>query len=128
MDLKTRLDDLIKAIDLPKLKARIKELEMASASPDFWKDQSRAQTLMKELADLIGEVEAIQSLTTADDATLARELPKLELKKYLSGPYDANNALISIHSGQGGTEAMDWAAMLKRMYVRYAEKKDWKAE
>ena len=42
MDLKTRLDDLIKAIDLPKLKARIKELEQASSSPDFWKDQSRA--------------------------------------------------------------------------------------
>ncbi|HKZ35139.1 MAG TPA: peptide chain release factor 2 [Patescibacteria group bacterium] len=128
MDLKTRLSDLIKAVDLPKKQARISEIEQISASPDFWKDQSSAQTLMKELADLVAEVDEIKSLTTADQATLERELPRLELKKYLSGPYDAANALVAIHSGQGGTEAMDWAAMLKRMYLRYAEKKGWKVQ
>src|SRR3990167_7381588 len=128
MDLKTRLSDLIKAVDLPKKQARISEIEQISASPDFWKDQSSAQTLMKELADLVAEVDEIKSLTTADQATLERELPRLKLKKYLSGPYDAPNALVAIHSGQGGTEAMDWAAMLKRMYLRYAEKKGWKVE
>lgn len=128
MDLKQRLADLIKAVDIPKKEARIKELELASAAPDFWKDSMRAQKLMKELAELLEEVEEIKKLTAADEATLAKELPKLELKKYLSGPYDSANAILSVHSGQGGTEAMDWAAMLKRMYLRYAERKGWKAE
>ena len=128
MDLKTRLSDLTKAIDLPKKTARIKELEQASASPDFWKDQAQAQVLMKELADLMEEVDAIKALDSLEPAQLEKELDKLELTKYLSGPYDAANALVAIHSGQGGTEAMDWAAMLKRMYLRYAEKKGWKVQ
>jgi len=59
---------------------------------------------------------------------LGSRLDKFELQTFLSGPYDPKNALISIHAGQGGTEAMDWASMLFRMYLRYSEKKNWKTE
>jgi len=92
---------------------------------------------MDELDALTGEIDVLVSLSNAgqlsddlekDINQLESRVTKLKLKSFLSGTYDQRNALFSIHAGQGGTEAMDWAAMLKRMYVRYAEKKDWKAE
>ena len=55
-------------------------------------------------------------------------MQKIELHTYLSGTYDKEDAIVSLHSGQGGTEAMDWAAMLLRMYTRYFEKQNWKWE
>jgi peptide chain release factor 2 len=63
-----------------------------------------------------------------DDAEIRKvekTLAKLELMSYLSGEYDTKNALVSIHAGQGGTEAMDWTNMLLRMYLRFCERKDW---
>jgi len=66
-------------------------------------------------------------LSTAGWA-LARQLKQLELTQFLSGPYDRLGAIVSIHSGQGGTEAMDWADMVRRMYTRYFERKGWKFE
>ena len=57
---------------------------------------------------------------------LEKAVAQLELQQYLSGPYDAQSAVVSIHSGQGGTEAMDWAEMLSRMYLRYFESQGWK--
>src|SRR5258708_1925999 len=60
----------------------------------------------------------LKKLTTAVD--------ELELNQFLSGKYDSYGAIVSIHSGQGGTEAMDWASMLQRMYLRYFERKNWK--
>jgi peptide chain release factor 2 len=58
----------------------------------------------------------------------AKEISQLELQTYLSGKYDKNNSLLSIHAGQGGTEAMDWAAILQRMYMRFFERRGWKYE
>ena len=57
-----------------------------------------------------------------------KSISKLELQTYLSGKHDKSSAILSIHSGQGGTEAMDWASMLQRMYMRFFERKDWKFE
>jgi len=65
-------------------------------------------------------------LTTAHQ--LKRALQELELTQFLSGKYDSYGAIVSIHSGQGGTEAMDWASMLQRMYTRYFERKKWKQQ
>ena len=59
---------------------------------------------------------------------LTKELDQLELQTYLAGPHDAAGAIISLHAGQGGTEAMDWTEMLFRMYLRYCEKQGWKTE
>ncbi|MCL5411537.1 MAG: peptide chain release factor 2 [Patescibacteria group bacterium] len=59
---------------------------------------------------------------------ISDELEKLELTLFLAGPYDKANAILSIHAGQGGTEAMDWAGTLLRMYLRYAENKSWKTQ
>lgn len=59
---------------------------------------------------------------------IEKRLFKFNIKTFLSGDHDKKNAILSIHAGQGGTEAMDWTSMLYRMYVRYFESKDWKAE
>lgn len=61
----------------------------------------------------------------ADNEEITRKLEELELKTYLSGEYDKNDAFLSIHAGQGGTEAMDWTSMLARMYERFAEAEGW---
>lgn len=75
--------------------------------------------------DQLTSIEA--ELTTAG-RSLAKQLKQLELNQFLSGPFDRLGAIVSIHSGQGGTEAMDWADMLRRMYTRYFERKGWKYE
>ena len=61
-------------------------------------------------------------------AKIKREVEKLKVKSLLSGVHDRKSALVGIHAGQGGTEAMDWASMLYRMYLRYCERRDWQTE
>jgi len=135
-ELSTRLNKLIEVIKLSEKKEKIKELEIKSANPNLWDDPDNARAVTQELSDLNKEVEEIEDLhetmeilkQVQDDAEVRKAektLAKLELMSYLSGEYDAKNALISIHAGQGGTEAMDWTNMLLRMYLRYCERKDW---
>ncbi|OGJ37316.1 MAG: peptide chain release factor 2 [Candidatus Pacebacteria bacterium RIFOXYB1_FULL_39_46] len=124
-------------------------LEQESAKPGFW-DQSEAQTKIQRLAwlrhkldslaeleKLLNDLQAFTNLTTEEQTAFAEEtdknywrldklLSKLKLEKYLSGKYDSASALLSIHPGQGGTEAMDWAEILSRMYARYFERTAWK--
>jgi peptide chain release factor 2 len=100
--------------------------------PAFWQDTEKAKVKSQELAELKKEIEDIKMLDLAlaqnDLVTLEKLLKDLELKTYLSGPYDKNNCIFSLHAGQGGTEAMDWTMMLERMYLRYFEKKGWEAD
>ena len=63
-----------------------------------------------------------------DEVELSREVDRMEYAVYLSGIYDRGDAIVALHSGQGGTEAMDWNAMLSRMYQRYFERKGWEFE
>ncbi|MFH2118485.1 MAG: peptide chain release factor 2 [Candidatus Paceibacterota bacterium] len=124
-------------------------LQQASAKPGFW-DQPQAQTEIQrlawlqhrldsltELGSLLDDLQAFTNLNAEEQAAFAKEanknywrleklLTKLKLEKYLSGKYDSAAALLSIHPGQGGTEAMDWAEMLSRMYARYFERTEWK--
>jgi peptide chain release factor 2 len=145
-ELAADIDTAAQRMDIAGLEARRKALQAASQEPDFWSDNDRAQSTMKELSKLEGRVTPWLELQrgTADlremiglgDETLAADLEtqlhdlqaafadlKEELK--LAGPYDDFDAILSIHAGAGGTDAQDWAAMLQRMYVRYAEKHKW---
>ena len=139
--------------DLPKLTSDLRALEEEASKPDFWKDPQAAARLSRKKASLEREVQRWKELerrqgdlvAMADlaeesgDADLQRELAselsqletslsQLRIEKLLSGERDANNAILAIHPGAGGTESQDWAQMLLRMYVRWAERKGFKVE
>ena len=149
-DLQNRLEVLADKIVTPTKVVRIQELEQQMLAPSFWDDSEQAGRLSQELGDLVKERERVEGLRSrANDAldlaasedaevmagelesearALTKELDQLELQTYLAGPHDAAGAIISLHAGQGGTEAMDWTEMLFRMYLRYCEKQGWKTE
>ncbi|MCJ7804790.1 peptide chain release factor 2 [Patescibacteria group bacterium] len=128
-EIKKRIELVKQNLNLPEIQRQIKEIEVQSSSSEFWQNQAVASGKMKKLGELQKELEEVDQLekllAAGQTAELEKRLAKLELKTFLSGQYDASPAIFSIHAGQGGTEAMDWAAMLKRMYLRYFEKKDW---
>ncbi len=132
---------------------RLEEVNLELENPDIWNDPTRAQDLGKERAQLErvvnGIVELSQSLkdsgellelgqmesdeevvagVEADVAAIALRVEKLEFQRMFSGEMDGMNAYVDIQAGAGGTEAQDWAEMLLRMYLRWAEDKGWKAE
>ena len=138
-ELSSRLEKLKEAINLPEKKKKIEELEHEAGRPDLWNDPNEARKVTQELAALkkeIGEIEEltgtleilkeVQDEAEADKAEKA--IKRLELASFLSGEYDVKNALVSIHAGQGGTEAMDWVSMLMRMYTRFCERRNWQTE
>jgi peptide chain release factor 2 len=134
--------------DLDRKVARLKDLEARQAEPAFWADTVRAREqvaeirtlkgwispyhqLVNRLDDAAGLVELLAAepdaaLFTELDQELARaghDLQRFELQTMLQGPDDGRDALLTIHPGAGGTESQDWAEMLMRMYVRWAERK-----
>lgn len=131
-DLKERIDKLVQKLDLDKKQQQAREIEALSSSQTFWQDHQAAAEKMKELSTLqkeISDAQILQELYLHGENEEAEKLLKeLEILLYFSGPYDKGDAIMSIHSGQGGVEAMDWAQMLYRMYTRFFEKKGWKHE
>jgi peptide chain release factor 2 len=129
-DLIERAKVLLGKIDIKEKERKIREIESVSMDPEFWKDNTLAASKMKELASLQKEIEDAEKLRQYIDSNnttgLGSLLSKMEVHFYLSGPYDKNNAILSIHAGQGGSDAMDWAEILLRMYTRYFERKGWK--
>ena len=146
-NIKPTLDGLGTALKLDDAKAEIAELEAESAKDGFWNDIDRSQKVQKRLKQLQQKCEKYEKLRStwddlmvicemaleenddsmlgeleADYAKLESELEAMRLSTLLSGEYDANNAILSIHPGAGGTEAQDWAQMLYRMYTRWAER------
>ena len=148
--LKERSAVLIAKLDLSRKKEDLKKIQSESQAQDFWNDPVAAQTKMRKMAGLEEEINLAENLqrrmvdilqltegnegeTILEDLkkeadSLEREIGKLEIKTFLSGKYDNSDAILSVHAGQGGTEAMDWTQMLERMYLRYAEKKNWQAD
>ncbi len=144
--------EFYRQLDLSSKQQELNKLRDQTLSPDFW-DKPQAQEIMQQIAwlqsqldraqelrDLKADLVSFQELLQESDqvqtkqlsaelepslAKLKALLKTLKIEKYLSGKFDQNFALLSIHPGQGGTEAQDWAEMLQRMYVRYFENKGW---
>lgn len=137
--------------DFAKKKKDILRLEDLTQEKDFWKDTKRAAEISEELAGLkeeiefwgninkeLKELEELNSISECDKKlqkeiekkleSLEEEFKKEEFKTLFAGKYDKKNAILSIYSGAGGTEAQDWANMLLRMYSRYAESHKFKAK
>ncbi len=131
-DLQQRLKDLIAKLDLDQKRQEIRMLELEANKPEFWQDHARAAAKMKLLSQLQKEIDDVAKLegylASGDIATLQSEMERMELAVYLSDTHDRGDAIFAIHSGQGGTEAMDWTSILLRMYARFAEKKGWGVE
>jgi len=132
-DLLARLEKIKVKLDPDQRAKQIRELEAKSSQPDFWSDQEAAQAVMKRLSALQKEEDEINQLTEeiardGDLPKIAKKLAQLEIRTFLNGPYDNHNAILSIHAGQGGTEAMDWASMLLRMYLKYCQSRGWEVE
>jgi peptide chain release factor 2 len=135
-ELYNRLQKLIDVVNLSAKKKKIKDLEAQVTDPNLWIDPFSAREVTQELSDIKKETREIEDLSETleilkqveDENELRKaekELSRLELMSYLSGEYDGKNAIVSIHAGQGGTEAMDWSGMLYRMYLRFCERKGW---
>jgi len=130
--IKDRAQKLFATINIDEKKKQLRELEALSMKPDFWNDSKLAATKMKEMSDIQKEIENLELLELyiddGNDKEAEELLSQLERLLYFSGEYDSSSAILSIHSGQGGTEAMDWTEMLFRMYTRYFERKGWTFE
>lgn len=130
--LKQRVADVLQKIDVVQTKAKIEALAKEASDPAFWQDQQKATAKMKKLSALQKEIEEAEMLelllAEGDEGELLKALEKMEVKVFLSGEYDRSDAIVSIHAGQGGTEAMDWSSMLFRMYTRFIETKEWSWE
>ena len=131
-EIKDRVNKLLSKFDADKKRQEIRLIEAESMKPNFWQDHNNAASKMKEMSDIQAEIakaEELQSLITDGKYEEAKKLlEELEVYLYLSGPYDKSSAILAIHAGQGGVEAMDWAEMLFRMYTRYCERKGFKSE
>lgn len=103
-------------------RTRIEEINHLMQSPDFWADHKSALEVTQELSQLN---DAVEMYDLADSEEDIAELEKLTL---LSGEYDLSPAIMTLTAGSGGTEAQDWAEMLMRMYIRYAEKQKMSVE
>lgn len=130
--LQERVNALITKVDLPAKKIHLAELEKKTYDSAFWSKPEESGKVMKEITALkkqIDDIELMELMLGEDDTTeLEKMLDEYEILLFLSGPYDAGDAIFAIHAGQGGTEAMDWSEILYRMYTRYFEKKGFKIE
>jgi len=131
----------------------VADLERQSAQPDFWENPSEANDLMRQIGALKEEVDSWHNLERqvadleelvrlsiqegdasleeeieSETARLLAQMDRLDLQLLLSGEYDRRDALLAIHAGAGGTESQDWAEMLLRMYMRWAEKRRYSVE
>ena len=135
--------------DFESLSAKLEKLEAQMQEPDVWSDKNRVSKLgsdIREIKDNIAKIENWQS--AVEDAAVAveiqdaelikesfsalekvgQELDKFEIRLMLSGEYDEADAILTINAGAGGTDAQDWASMLLRMYMRWAENRGWKVD
>jgi peptide chain release factor 2 len=148
-EMKAHIENLMTRLHIADKARRIADIEAQSGVSGFWDNPEKAQKIMQEMSGLKAEVERWQSmmqrisdaleLADLEDPDLLDDLTKevdtlntlverLSFQTMLSGPYDADNAILAIHAGAGGTDSQDWAQMLERMYLRWAEENGYKVE
>lgn len=147
LQLRDKFGKISNVLDRSKLQTEIRELEVLTMKEGFWNDQNEARKVSQNLADKQKTLSSLENLEqrindaielSAEESMqielkdevsdITKQIDDLELKLFLSGPHDGSEAIVSIHSGAGGVEAMDWAAMLARMYQRYFERMGWNFE
>lgn len=116
------LEELKTILKIDEKKAKIAAIQNEMNEPDFWINQENSKNKTQEMSNLQKDIDEFVS------AKLDEDIKKLELKTLLSGKYDQNNAILSIHAGAGGTEAQDWAEMLLRMFERFSDRRGFKYE
>lgn len=151
--IKERMQEYRTSIKLDEKKKRLEELQNQMNQPGFWDIQDASKVVVGQLKLLKAQIDSWENLhkeidncvemvdisSGEEDASmdqeilheiehLVKEFDNYELKMLLSGPQDGSGAILEIHSGAGGTESCDWASMLLRMYLRYAERNGYKAE
>ncbi|WP_242862430.1 peptide chain release factor 2 [Clostridium massiliamazoniense] len=150
--LKSTLEKVSSHFDLARLEKEDKELECKMQEKDFWSDTNKAQEITqlskrikekinnhKVLVRRIEDIEVLKDMMEEDDMETANEIISeindidkiintLRIETLLSGEYDKNNAIVTLHTGVGGTDANDWTSMLLRMYTRWCEKKGYEVE
>lgn len=124
-DLKARFEIVKASFNRDQKQQELDDLQAQSAKVGFWQDPQKASRVMQKIASLTSQIAAFDDLAKKLDVA---KLEKLETAMFLSGPYDENFAILSIHAGQGGVEAMDWVAMLARMYQKYFSAQKWPYE
>jgi peptide chain release factor 2 len=128
-DYARKVEKLKEKICYKEIKEEILDLEKSSENPEFWLDPKGAGLKMKHLSNLKDKVAGLEELdlylSLGEEAELKKRIEEVELLTVLNGKYDNCGAFFTISAGQGGTEAMDWAEMLKRMYERYFARKNW---
>lgn len=152
-ELATKCQNIANIIKPDEIELRLKEIQETEHGEDFWSDTKRAAELSREktrltslvakygeAAKAVGDARDIFELSTieedegmlesifAESDELKSKIQKLEIEVMLSGELDSNSAIVSIHPGAGGTESQDWASMLYRMYLRWAERRGFKVE
>ena len=155
-ELDITLSTIESVLDVEELRRRIDELEHQAASPDLWNDQEHAQQVTSQLSHSQAELRRVEELrqrledmpvlyelaegeegdaadsaladADAERASLRVDIAAAEVRTLLSGEYDQRDALVNIRSGAGGIDAADWAEMLMRMYIRWAEKHGYSVE
>ena len=148
-----KMQNITGVVEPGKIQIRLNEIEALENDQEFWNDATNAAKIQKEKTQLERKLEKYTiANSTVEDATELYEMAKeendeesiqalyddasalegsireMEIEVLLSGDSDANNAILSIHPGAGGTESQDWAEMLLRMYKRWAERRDFKVE
>jgi peptide chain release factor 2 len=151
--LRKRVDEAEGYLTIAESRERVAELEAMASAPDLWDDPDQARRVTSEMADRRGDVEAYDSLVAdlsdvvtldemareeGDDsqegeiaaaiASLAARLDELELRSLFTGEHDEADAICEIHAGEGGTDAQDWAEMMLRMYLKWAEARGFDTE
>ena len=152
-DLRARLAESERDLDLAAKRARLSALEVQAADPELWNDPDAARAVTTELSRVKGDVDLLDGLATrlsdvevlhqlaqeeGDDsfateidgslAALQQELRALELRSLYRDEHDEGDAVCEVHSGAGGTDSQDWAEMLLRMYLRWAERRGFSVE